>query len=104
MRLLPEWRKAATSVGQSVGFGTVDCTVHGNLCSQVGGDGQGFLFSGTCTSVNVMVCGSTLQEYYRHCYCRFSKSVVLIIDSSSSHPINNCQFQLSAILCDSSFT
>lgn len=35
MRLLPEWRKAATNIGQSVSFGTVDCTVHGNLCSQM---------------------------------------------------------------------
>ena len=35
MKLLPEWRKAATNIGRSVSFGTVDCTLHGDLCSQV---------------------------------------------------------------------
>ncbi|XP_048578142.1 dnaJ homolog subfamily C member 10 isoform X2 [Nematostella vectensis] len=35
MRLLPEYRKAARSfVGKPVGFGTVDCTVHSQLCHQ----------------------------------------------------------------------
>ncbi|KAK7113286.1 dnaJ homolog subfamily C member 10-like [Littorina saxatilis] len=33
MRLLPEFRKAAKRIGEQVNFGTVDCTVHGNLCS-----------------------------------------------------------------------
>ncbi|XP_076450182.1 dnaJ homolog subfamily C member 10-like [Babylonia areolata] len=33
MRLLPEFRKAAKRFGEKVNFGTVDCTVHGNLCS-----------------------------------------------------------------------
>lgn len=35
MRLLPEFRKAAKRLGQRVNFGTVDCTVHGNLCNNV---------------------------------------------------------------------
>lgn len=33
MKLLPEFRKAAKKFGHTVKFGTVDCTVHGNLCS-----------------------------------------------------------------------
>lgn len=33
MRLLPEFRKAAKRFGEKVNFGTVDCTVHGNLCN-----------------------------------------------------------------------
>lgn len=32
MKLLPEFRKAAKSIGDSVKFGTVDCTVHNHLC------------------------------------------------------------------------
>lgn len=32
MRLLPEFRKAAKNFGQVVNFGTVDCTIHVNLC------------------------------------------------------------------------
>ena len=36
MRLLPEYRKAARSFDNSeVGFGTVDCTIHINLCHMV---------------------------------------------------------------------
>ena len=36
MRLLPEYRKAARSFEDGeVGFGTVDCTVHPNLCHMV---------------------------------------------------------------------
>ncbi|XP_041374271.1 dnaJ homolog subfamily C member 10-like [Gigantopelta aegis] len=33
MRLLPEFRKAAKSFGERVNFGTVDCTIHRNLCN-----------------------------------------------------------------------
>ncbi|KAK7501374.1 hypothetical protein BaRGS_00007499 [Batillaria attramentaria] len=33
MKLLPEFRKAAKRFGHTVKFGTVDCTVHGHLCS-----------------------------------------------------------------------
>jgi DnaJ family protein C protein 10 len=32
MRLLPEFRKASRQMGQTIGFGTVDCTVHLSLC------------------------------------------------------------------------
>ncbi|KAK3083050.1 hypothetical protein FSP39_012593 [Pinctada imbricata] len=32
MRLLPEFRKAAKDYGNIVNFGTVDCTMHTNLC------------------------------------------------------------------------
>ncbi|WAR10004.1 DJC10-like protein [Mya arenaria] len=32
MRLLPEFRKAARNIGEMVNFGTVDCTIHGDLC------------------------------------------------------------------------
>lgn len=32
MKLLPEFRKAAKVLGESVSFGTVDCTVHQQLC------------------------------------------------------------------------
>lgn len=32
MKLLPEFRKAAKSIGDSVKFGTIDCTVHSVLC------------------------------------------------------------------------
>ena len=36
MRLLPEYRKAARSFDNGeVGFGTVDCTIHINLCHMV---------------------------------------------------------------------
>ena len=37
MRLLPEFRKASKliDVGRVVNFGTVDCTIHGNLCNNV---------------------------------------------------------------------
>ena len=36
MRLLPEYRKAARSFEDGeVGFGTVDCTIHTNLCHMV---------------------------------------------------------------------
>ena len=36
MRLLPEYRKAARSFeDHEVGFGTVDCTIHSNLCHMV---------------------------------------------------------------------
>lgn len=35
MKLLPEWRKAGKQIGGTVAkFGTVDCTVHKNLCLQ----------------------------------------------------------------------
>lgn len=33
MKLLPEFRKAAKRLGTKVNFGTVDCTVHSNLCN-----------------------------------------------------------------------
>ncbi|CAG5121544.1 unnamed protein product [Candidula unifasciata] len=33
MRLLPEFKKASKFYGSKVNFGTVDCTVHGNLCN-----------------------------------------------------------------------
>lgn len=32
MRLLPEFRKASKSYGQKIFFGTVDCTIHSDLC------------------------------------------------------------------------
>ncbi|XP_060064425.1 dnaJ homolog subfamily C member 10-like [Ylistrum balloti] len=32
MRLLPEFRKAAKSYGEVVNFGTVDCTIHSDIC------------------------------------------------------------------------
>jgi len=36
MRLLPEYRKASRSFGDGeVGFGTVDCAIHSNLCHMV---------------------------------------------------------------------
>lgn len=35
MKLLPEFRKAAKIAGQEVKFGTVDCTVHQQLCQSV---------------------------------------------------------------------
>ncbi|ELT92793.1 hypothetical protein CAPTEDRAFT_228052 [Capitella teleta] len=35
MRLLPEFRKASKEMS-NIHFGTVDCSVHGNLCSQYG--------------------------------------------------------------------
>lgn len=35
MRLLPEFRKASKQMDK-VHFGTVDCTIHTNLCNQVG--------------------------------------------------------------------
>ncbi|XP_065834380.1 dnaJ homolog subfamily C member 10-like [Oscarella lobularis] len=35
MRLLPEFRKAAHRIGNSVSFGTVDCTVHSHLCNKM---------------------------------------------------------------------
>lgn len=34
MRLLPEFRKASKSVGQKIFFGTVDCTIHTDLCKK----------------------------------------------------------------------
>ncbi|GAB6029749.1 hypothetical protein CHUAL_005464 [Chamberlinius hualienensis] len=34
LRLLPEWRKASQEIGDIVNFGTVDCTIHHNLCNQ----------------------------------------------------------------------
>lgn len=35
MRLLPEFRKAARDYNGGVNFGTVDCTIHGDLCQVV---------------------------------------------------------------------
>ena len=36
LKLLPEWRKAGKQIGGTVAkFGTVDCTIHMNLCQQV---------------------------------------------------------------------
>ncbi|OWF49324.1 DnaJ-like subfamily C member 10 [Mizuhopecten yessoensis] len=32
MKLLPEFRKAAKSYGEMVNFGTVDCTIHADIC------------------------------------------------------------------------
>lgn len=34
MQLLPELRKASRQFEGSVSFGTIDCTVHGNLCQR----------------------------------------------------------------------
>ncbi|XP_076340321.1 dnaJ homolog subfamily C member 10-like [Tachypleus tridentatus] len=34
MNLLPEFRKASRFVSKKVNFGTVDCTIHGHLCSK----------------------------------------------------------------------
>ena len=36
MHLLPEFRKASKRLNDEVNFGTVDCTVHNPLCSQLG--------------------------------------------------------------------
>ena len=48
MRLLPEYRKAARSFEDNeVGFGTVDCTIHTNLCHMVSGLQSISLQSGT---------------------------------------------------------
>jgi len=33
MKLLPEFRKAAKTLGNTVKFGTIDCTVHSSLCT-----------------------------------------------------------------------
>ena len=36
MKLLPEWRKAGKKIGGKLAhFGTVDCTVHHQLCVKV---------------------------------------------------------------------
>lgn len=44
MRLLPEYRKAARSFEDNeVGFGTVDCTIHSNLCHMVSAEMTGQL-------------------------------------------------------------
>ena len=36
MHLLPEFRKASKHVNEKVNFGTVDCTVHNQLCQETG--------------------------------------------------------------------
>lgn len=35
MKLLPEFRKASKILGEQVNFGTIDCTVHQDLCRSV---------------------------------------------------------------------
>ena len=53
MRLLPEYRKAARSFDDSeVGFGTVDCTIHINLCHMVS---MFYLSTGANSSVTQLV-------------------------------------------------
>lgn len=53
MRLLPEYRKAARSFDDSeVGFGTVDCTIHINLCHMVS---MFYLSTGASSSVSQLV-------------------------------------------------
>ena len=53
MRLLPEYRKAARSFDDSeVGFGTVDCTIHINLCHMVS---MFYLSTGGNSSVTQLV-------------------------------------------------
>ena len=36
MHLLPEFRKASKRIGDQITFGTVDCTIHTQLCQQSG--------------------------------------------------------------------